>query len=423
MANKINKEISCMDDFDKNSITTDQALKKIFNAISPIDENEIIPIRDALNRILGENIKSKINVPSARNSAMDGYAINKNDIPVDKTNTLKIIGKSLAGKPYINSIKKGECVRIMTGAVMPNGADTVVIQEHASISESNTEIIIDNNTQPKANVRQAGEDISVGDIVLTKGKNLTPADIGLLASLGLSKISVIRKLKVAFFSTGDELRSINEKLNDGEIYDSNRYTLHAMLSRLNADIVDMGVVKDNKNLLVKAFDKANGKVDVLITSGGVSVGEADYIKDILQEHGNLNFWKVAIKPGRPLTFGNLGKTLFFGLPGNPVSVMVTFYQFVQPALKKLSGDNANLPLMMKVPCMSTLKKKPGRIEFQRGIIEKDNNNNIIVKKTGAQGSGILRSMSDANCFIVLPLNSNDTKPGDLVDVQIFHGII
>ncbi len=423
MANKINKEISCMDDFDQNSITTDEALKKIFNAISSIEENEIIPIRNALNRILGENIKSKINVPSARNSAMDGYAINKNDIPVDKTNTLKIIGKSLAGKPYINSIKKGECVRIMTGAVMPNGADTVVIQEHASISESNTEIIIDNNTQPKANVRQAGEDISVGDIVLTKGKNLTPADIGLLASLGLSKISVIRKLKVAFFSTGDELRSINEKLNDGEIYDSNRYTLHAMLSRLNAVIVDMGVVKDNKNLLVKAFDKANGKVDVLITSGGVSVGEADYIKDILQEHGNLNFWKVAIKPGRPLTFGNLDKTLFFGLPGNPVSVMVTFYQFVQPALKKLSGDNANLPLMMKVPCMSTLKKKPGRIEFQRGIIEKDNNNNIIVKKTGAQGSGILRSMSDANCFIVLPLNSNDTKPGDLVDVQIFHGII
>ena len=423
MANKINKEISCMDDFDQNSITTDEALKKIFNAISSIEENEIIPIRNALNRILGENIKSKINVPSARNSAMDGYAINKNDIPVDKTNTLKIIGKSLAGKPYINSIKKGECVRIMTGAVMPNGADTVVIQEHASISESNTEIIIDNNTQPKANVRQAGEDISVGDIVLTKGKNLTPADIGLLASLGLSKISVVRKLKVAFFSTGDELRSINEKLNDGEIYDSNRYTLHAMLSRLNAVIVDMGVVKDNKNLLVKAFDKANGKVDVLITSGGVSVGEADYIKDILQEHGNLNFWKVAIKPGRPLTFGNLDKTLFFGLPGNPVSVMVTFYQFVQPALKKLSGDNANLPLMMKVPCMSTLKKKPGRIEFQRGIIEKDNNNNIIVKKTGAQGSGILRSMSDANCFIVLPLNSNDTKPGDLVDVQIFHGII
>jgi molybdopterin molybdotransferase len=241
--------------------------------------------------------------------------------------------------------------------------------------------------------------------------------------LGLSKISVVRKLKVAFFSTGDELRGIDERLNDGEIYDSNRYTLHAMLSRLNTDIVDMGVVKDDKNLLAKAFGKANSKVDVLITSGGVSVGEADYIKDILQEHGNVNFWKVAIKPGRPLTFGNLGKTLFFGLPGNPVSVMVTFYQFVQPALKKLSGDNANLPLMMKVPCMSTLKKKPGRIEFQRGIIEKDNNNNITVKKTGSQGSGILRSMSDANCFIVLPLNSNDIKPGDLVDVQIFDGII
>ena len=421
--NKINKETSCMDDYDQNSITTDQALEKIFDAINPINENEVIPIRESLSRILAENIKANINVPSGRNSAMDGYAINKKDIPLEKTNQLKVVGKSLAGNPFTNSIKQGECVRIMTGAIMPIGSDTVIIQEHALLSKSETEITIGHDTKPDTNVRQAGEDISKGDVVLTKGKNLTPADIGLLASLGLSKISVTRKLKVAFFSTGDELRGVDENLSDGEIYDSNRYTLHAMLSRLNVDIVDMGVVKDDKNLLAKAFGEANSKVDVLITSGGVSVGEADYIKDILQEHGNVNFWKVAIKPGRPLTFGNLGKTLFFGLPGNPVSVMVTFYQFVQPALKKLSGDNANLPLMIKVPCISTLKKKPGRIEFQRGIIEKDNNNNIIVKKTGPQGSGILRSMSDANCFIVLPLNSNDIKPGDLVDVQIFDGII
>jgi len=423
MANKINKEISCMDDFDQNSITTDQALKKIFNAISPIDENEIIPIRDALNRILGENIKSKINVPSARNSAMDGYAINKEDIPSNTTNTLKIVGQSFAGSPFKKSIKKGECVRIMTGAVMPSGSDTVVIQEHVSVTNSKTEIIVGNDIIPEGNVRQAGEDISTGEIALIKGKKLTPADIGLLASLGLSKISVVRKLRVAFFSTGDELRSLGEDLDDGEIYDSNRYTLNAMLSRLNVEIIDMGVIRDDKKSIEKAFVKAKVKNDLLITSGGVSVGEADYIKTILEDIGNVNFWKVAIKPGRPLIFGNLGKMLFFGLPGNPVSVMVTFYQFVQPAIKKLSGDYSDLPLTVKIPSASKLKKKPGRVEFQRGIIEKDNKNNITVRKTGPQGSGILRSMSEANCFIVLPLDNKGVEPGDLVDVQIFNGII
>jgi len=419
---KINKDVSCADDFDKNSITTDRALDEIFDAISPIAEYETIPIRDGLNRILADNIKSNINVPSARNSAMDGYAINKKDIPNKNTNRLKIIGKSLAGNPFTKSIKKGECVRIMTGAVMPSGADTVVIQEHISLSNSNTEIIIDNDTQPEANVRQAGEDISKDSKVLFKGKNLAPADIGLLASLGLPKIPVIRKLKVAFFSTGDELRSIGEKLIDGEVYDSNRYTLHAMLSRLNVEIIDMGVIKDNKKLLSNAFNEAEEKADLLITSGGVSVGEADYVKDVLENKGNINFWKVAIKPGRPLTFGNLGNTIFFGLPGNPVSVMVTFYQFVQPAIKKLSGDISNLPLTLKVLSTSKLKKKPGRVEFQRGIIEKDNNK-ITVRKTGSQGSGILSSMSDANCFIVLPLDSEGVEPGDLVDVQVFNGLI
>ena len=422
MTNKINKEISCMDDFDKNSITTDQALKKIFNAISPIDENEIIPIRDALNRVLGENIKSKINVPSARNSAMDGYAINKKDIPSNTTSTLKIVGQSFAGSPFKKSIKKGECVRIMTGAVMPAGSDTVVIQEHVLLTNSKTEIIIENNVMPEGNVRQAGEDISIGEVALTKGKKLAPADIGLLASLGLSKISVTRKLRVAFFSTGDELRSLGEDLDDGEIYDSNRYTLYAMLSRLNVEIIDMGVIRDDKKSIAEAFSKAQAKNDLLITSGGVSVGEADYIKTILEDFGNVNFWKVAIKPGRPLTFGNLGNTLFFGLPGNPVSVMVTFYQFVQPAIKKLSADCSGLPLTVKITSISKLKKKPGRVEFQRGIIEKDSNNNITVRKTGPQGSGILRSMSEANCFIVLPLDNEGVEPGDLVDVQIFHGI-
>ncbi len=421
--NKITKDTSCMDDFDKNSITTDQAIEQIFNTISPIAENEIIPIRGSINRILGENIESKINVPSARNSAMDGYAINKKDIPKEKTKTLKIIGKSLAGSPFTKPIHNGECVRIMTGAVMPVEADTVVIQENVSISDTNTEIIIDNNIKPEANVRQAGEDILAGDIVLKKGKNLTPADIGLLASLGLSQIPVTRKLKVAFFSTGNELRSIGENLAVGEIYDSNRYTLYAMLSRLNVEIIDLGVIKDDVELLKQAFYKATEQADLLITSGGVSVGEADYVKDILIDQGNMNFWKVAIKPGRPLTYGKLGDTLFFGLPGNPVSVMVTFYQFVQPAIKKLSGDSSDLPMAIKIPSATRLKKKPGRVEFQRGIIKKDNDNNVVVEKTGPQGSGILRSMSDANCFIILPLNSETIEPGDLVEVQLFNGVI
>ena len=421
--NKINKETSCMDDYDQNSITTDQALEKIFDAINPINENEVIPIRESLSRILAKNIKATINVPSVRNSAMDGYAINKKDIPLEQTNQLKVVGKSLAGNPFTNSIKQGECVRIMTGAIMPIGSDTVIIQEHVLLSKSETEITIGHDTKPNANVRQAGEDISKGDVVLTKGKNLTPADIGLLASMGLSQITVIRKLKVAFFSTGDELRSIGEKLNDGEIYDSNRYTLYAMLSRLNVEIIDLGVVKDNIDLLGQAFNEAKAKADLLITSGGVSVGEADYVKDILADHGNMNFWKVAIKPGRPLAFGNLSNTLFFGLPGNPVSVMVTFYQFVQPAIKKLSGDNSNLPISIKVPSASKLKKKSGRVEFQRGVLEKDKNNNLIVRKTGPQGSGILHSMSEANCFIILPQDADNIESGELVNVQPFFGLI
>ena len=421
--NKINKETSCMDDYDQNSITTDQALEKIFDAINPINENEVIPIRESLSRILAKNIKATINVPSVRNSAMDGYAINKKDIPLEQTNQLKVVGKSLAGNPFSNSIKQGECVRIMTGAIMPIGSDTVIIQEHVLLSKSETEITIGHDTKPNANVRQAGEDISKGDVVLTKGKNLTPADIGLLASMGLSQITVIRKLKVAFFSTGDELRSIGEKLNDGEIYDSNRYTLYAMLSRLNVEIIDLGVVKDNIDLLGQAFNEAKAKADLLITSGGVSVGEADYVKDILADHGNMNFWKVAIKPGRPLAFGNLSNTLFFGLPGNPVSVMVTFYQFVQPAIKKLSGDNSNLPISIKVPSASKLKKKSGRVEFQRGVLEKDKNNNLIVRKTGPQGSGILHSMSEANCFIILPQDADNIESGELVNVQPFFGLI
>ena len=419
--NKIKTDPSCMDDFDPDSITPDAALENIFNSINPISETESIPVREALGRVLANDIKSEINVPSGRNSAMDGYAMKSSDLPEHEIKKLNLIGTCLAGKPFKDTVSSGECVRIMTGAIMPEGTDTVVIQERAIVVGDC--IDIGNDTKPGDNVRQAGEDLAIGDLVLEKGMRLTPADIGLLASLGFAEVSVFKNIKVAFFSTGDELRSIGEELEDGAIYDSNRYTLYGMLARLGVEIIDMGVVKDDKELLERAFIEAAENADVLVTSGGVSVGDADYIKEILEKKGKVQFWKVAMKPGRPLTFGNLDSTVFFGLPGNPVSVMVTFYQFVQPALKKLLGEKVYSPIMMQVPCVSKLRKRPGRVEYQRGVLEQDESGKMVVRKTGKQGSGILRSMADANCFIVLPLENDGVQSGELVDVQLFHGIV
>ena len=421
MSETFTKDVSCMDDFDPDSITPDQALENIFKAITPVKTIETISIRKSLGRVLAQDIISQINVPTGRNSAMDGYAVKAGDLPDKGIKTLKLIGTCLAGKPFEDMVHVGECVRIMTGAILPKGTDTVVIQEHAVVSGDSVNISTD--TKPGSNVREAGEDLAIGDLVLEKGMRLTPADIGLLASLGFAEVPVFRNIKVAFFSTGDELRSIGEKLEDGAIYDSNRYTLYGMLSRLGVEIVDMGVVKDDKLLLERAFLEASDAVDVLITSGGVSVGDADYIKETLEKHGDVNFWKVAMKPGRPLTFGKIDKTYFFGLPGNPVSVMIGFYQFVLPGLKQLMGEKYTPPIMLKAPCISKLKKRPGRVEYQRGVLEKDENGQMVVRKTGAQGSGILRSMADANCFIVLPLESEGVKPGDMVDVQLFYGIV
>ena len=284
-------------------------------------------------------------------------------------------------------------------------------------------IRIDGSTRKGDNVRQAGEDIAAGDLILTEGRRLNPADIGLIASLGIAEVSVVRRLRVAFFSTGDELRSIGETLGDGAIYDSNRYTLHGMLERMGTDIIDMGVIKDDLEALEEAFAIAAANADVLITSGGVSVGEADYIKEILAKLGQVDFWKVAIKPGRPLAFGHVGDAVFFGLPGNPVSVMVTFYEFVQPALRKMIGENDSGILTLKARCDSRLKKRPGRVEYQRGILRGDEDGNLVVVKTGAQGSGILTSMSQANCFIILPIDSSGIEPGMYVDIQPFSGLV
>lgn len=417
----IKRGASCRDDFDPASILPERALEQIFAAIQPVAETESVPLRSALGRVLAADIRAGINVPSGRNSAMDGYAINAAALPAGATATLRLIGASFAGQPFPGRLGPGECVRIMTGALMPAGADSVIMQEEAETTAGG--IRIGAGVKPGDNVREAGEDLARGDRVLAKGARLAPADLGVLASVGLAEVEVSRNIKVAFFSTGDELRPVGEPLADGLIYDSNRYTLYGMLARLGVEIIDLGIVRDDPALLDRAFLRAEDEADIVITSGGVSVGEADYVKETLRARGEVAFWKVAMKPGRPLTFGRLGRACFFGLPGNPVSVMVTFYQFVQPAIRKMLGETTAPPITLKAPCASRLKKRPGRIEYQRGILSRDQNGQLAAHKTGAQDSGILSSMAAANCFIVLPLENDGVEPGDMVDVQLFHGLV
>ncbi len=418
---------SCMDDFDPSSLDAKKALQQILNTVNVQSKSEKLLIREALNRVTAKNIHSKIDVPGHTNSAMDGYALHSSLIPSQGQQAFKVIGTAWAGQLFLGSVNQDECVRIMTGAVMPQSTDTVVMQEHVEkiVSEEGDQILIDHTNKPGQNVRQAGEDITIGETVVAAGKLVTPAELGLLASVGISEIEVYQKLRVAFFSTGDELRPVGSILEKGQIYDSNRYTLYGMLSRLGVEIIDMGVIQDDKDAVMQAFTNAANQADVIITSGGVSVGEADFVKETLEELGEVNFWKVAIKPGRPLAFGKINNTWFFGLPGNPVSVMVTFYMFVQPALKKMMGTNLHEPLIINAICQTKLRKRPGRIEYQRGVLDTNKNDPTQheVKKTGAQGSGILRSMSDANCFIILPMESKGVDVGDVVQVLPFEVIV
>lgn len=412
---------SCADDYDPTSLAPAEAIARITAALTSVTARERVAIRASLDRILAEDVHSRINVPLHTNSAMDGYALRSQDLAAEGSARLRLVGTAFAGAPYGQPVQPGECVRIMTGGVMPDGADAVVIQEQAV--QDGDGVVFPGGVKSGDNVRAAGEDIREGQIVLQSGTRIRPAELGLLASLGIPEVTVRRRLRVAFFSTGDELRSLGETLKTGEVYDSNRYTLFGMLARLGADIIDMGVVRDEPDVVRAAFTEAASNADVVISSGGVSVGEADYIRETLQNVGQIEFWKVAMKPGRPLAFGRIKDAVFFGLPGNPVSVMVTFYEFVQPALRRLMGETATEPLSVTAVCRSRLKKRPGRIEYQRGILRRGEDGRLEVHKTGAQGSGILSSMSEANCLIVLQMDQATVEPGDLVDVQPFHGLI
>lgn len=401
-------------------ISAHEAKQRILEYVRPVQGREKINIRSALNRILDQDIISGINVPPCDNSAMDGYAVRSADVVNPGNTSLNMIGTAFAGKPFDGSIGPGQCVRIMTGAKLPTGADTVIMQE--DVRTEGDAISLKNAYKPGENVRYTGEDMRVGQTVLTAGTRISPAELGLLASLGIPEVMVRRNLRIAFFSTGDELKSVGEVLKDGDIYDSNRYTLFGMLKRLGVDLLDMGVVRDRREDVRQVFLEASAIADAIITSGGVSVGEADYVKSTLDELGEMHFWRVAMKPGKPLAIGRLGNAFFFGLPGNPVSVMATYYQFVQPALKRMLGEKNNLELVISVPCMTRLSKQPGRLEFQRGVLSYDSDGQLVVHSTGGQGSHVLTSMSRANCFIILPAESAGVEEGSLVQVQPFYGI-
>jgi len=412
--------------YNPNGLPVEQAQKIIRDFTVPIHSVEKIAIRSALQRVLAEDIVSPIDVPAHDNSAMDGYAFRSSDLDGLKPVALRVVGSAYAGQAFSGTVGPGECVKIMTGAVMPEGCDTVIQQELAEADGKDQITVPFGLIKAGDNRRFRGEDLSAGKPALYKGRIIRPSDIGLMASLGIAEVPVQRRLRVAFFSTGDELRSLGEPLETGSVYDSNRYTLFGMLTRLGCDIIDMGVVKDDPALLEAAVREACENADAVITSGGVSVGAADYTKQIMARLGDMAFWQIGMRPGRPMAFGRInsgGKSAYlFGLPGNPVAVMVTFYFFVRDALLHMMGATASPLPQMRVTSASAIGKKSGRTEYQRGILFQENRE-WKVRITGSQGSGILRSMSEANCMVILHPEQGDIEAGDTVDVVLFEGLV
>ena len=420
--------LSCVDNYDPNSLPVDRARELILDLLSAVGGHERVFVRQALDRVLAEDVISPIDVPSHDNSAMDGWAVRFDDLAAAGETRLKHVGTAFAGRAFDGKLGAGDTARIMTGAILPPGADCVVIQEVARVEGD--AVIIPPGQRREQNLRRAGEDLQAGRPAIAAGKKLRPAEIGIIASLGVAELSVRRRVRVALFSTGDELCSIGTPLTPGAVYDSNRYTLWGMLTRLNCEVIDMGVVKDNPAALEVAFREAAGCADAIITSGGVSVGEADFIKQLMAQLGEVAFWKIAMKPGRPMAFGRIQPdgpdkpgAWLFGLPGNPVAVMVTFYQFVLPAILKLAGVDPVKPFpAFPARCTEPMKKGRGRTEFQRGILFQENGE-WCVRPTGAQGSGVLRSMAEADCFIVLEHEREKVGAGDTVNVQLMNGLV
>jgi molybdopterin molybdotransferase len=398
-------------------LSLQEALTRIKAALHPVAGSEKVTLKSALGRVLAQPVYSSVNIPHERNASMDGYALAAGDITPNQPFSLHLSGTSWAGRPFQGQLQPGQCIRIFTGAVLPERADTVVMQEH--VRADGQTIHFPAQTRPYQNVREIGEDLQQGACLISSPKKLAAADLGLLASAGVYEITVKRRLNIAFFSTGDELASLGQALESGKIYDSNRYILNGLLADPGYNMADKGVIADDRDKLEESLIEAAKNYDVIITTGGASVGEADFVKDVLASCGQINFWKVAMKPGKPLAFGKIGDCYFFGLPGNPVAVIATFDQLVKPALKQLAGEPFTKPLRLTAICTSSLKKAPGRQEFQRGILAQNDAGELLVASSGKQGSHLLGSISRANCYIILPADCTGIEAGEQVIVEPF----
>lgn len=422
----------CVTQYDPQALPVSAAQAIVLQWVTPITASERVPLPDALARVLAHDVISPIDVPAHDNSAMDGYAFDGAALAAATGMlTLNIAGKAFAGHPFTGEMPPGACVRIMTGAPMPAGCDTVVPQENTQ-REGDSVTFAANAVSRSANRRRKGEDLAKGRAALRAGRMLRASDIGLLASLGIVDVDVKQRLRVAYFSTGDELRTPGSPLDAGCIYDSNRYTLGAMLKRLDVEAIDLGMVRDEPAALAATLKAAAQSADVVLTSGGVSVGDADFTRTQLQTLGDVEFWGLAMRPGRPLAFGRIWSggqpgaghpALLFGLPGNPVATMVTFYQIVRPALLAMAGAAPQPVPLIPARCEIPIKKRPGRTEFQRGVAVRDNEGHWLVTPTGSQSSGALSTMSEANCFIVLAHEAASLDAGDTVDIMLFDGLV
>ncbi len=414
--------------YDPQALSVDQVNAFLRELVQPVsaDDSQDVFLFDALGRVLAQDVVSPISVPAHNNSAMDGFAFDAAQLQADQPLRLRVVGTALAGKAWQGKVNAGECLKIMTGAILPDELDTIAPQEFCQVDSAHnvtTVTIPPNILKAGDNRRLMGEDLMQGEPALKAGQHLTPAALGLVASLGLPDVRVHRRLRVAYFSTGDEVLSLGDAPREGAVYDSNRYTVFGLLTRMGCELIDMGVVRDEPNLLEAAFAKVALEADAIITSGGVSVGEADFTKAMMKKQGDVAFWKIAMRPGRPMAVGRIGKSVLFGLPGNPVAVMVTFLAFVRPALLRMMGSTAKPAPLLRAKSLEPLRKKAGRTEYQRGFVSTSPNGTLQVRTTGNQGSGVLSSMVQGNGLIVLHHGQGNVAVGDEVDVMMFDGAI
>ncbi|EOX4800698.1 bifunctional molybdopterin-guanine dinucleotide biosynthesis adaptor protein MobB/molybdopterin molybdotransferase MoeA [Vibrio alginolyticus] len=413
------KEAACCDTLSPAFLSVVQGQEKILSLVNTVSEIEACKIENAYGRVLAEHIVSPVNVPQYTNSAMDGYAIRSDDVDRD---SYQVVVEVMAGHAYDQPLDVGQAVKIMTGAPTPRNGDTVVMREQAS-QEGDKVTFNGANIKAGQNVRQAGEDLAIGSDVFTAGTRLASPEMGMIASLGFGEANVFRKVKVAVFSTGDEVQAPGTEQKANSIYDSNRFTIMGMLEKLGCEILDFDILEDNEKLMIEALENASAQADVVMTSGGVSVGDADYIKLALDKLGQIDFWRINMRPGRPLAFGQINNKPFFGLPGNPVAVMVSFINFVEPALRKMQGEQGWKPLKVNAIATENLRSRQGRTEFSRGVYELDATGRLTVRTTGKQGSGILRSMSEANCLIEISPAIDTVKAGESVTIIPLQGRI